>query len=83
MLVTELGCAGGREMGDQLLGPQVVETDDAVRVAFAVIPPEGSMQTCPGNPPAALTVDLSSPLRDREVRDGLVIAAFEEIVRFG
>jgi hypothetical protein len=83
VLVTELGCAGGREMGDQLLGPQVVETDDAVRVAFAVIPPEGSMQTCPGNPPAAVTVELGAPLGNREIRDGLAIAAFEEIVRYG
>lgn len=83
VLVTELGCAGGREMGDQLLGPQVVETADAVRVAFAVIPPEGSTQTCPGNPPAAVTVELSAPLGDREIRDGLVIAAFEDLVRYG
>lgn len=83
LLVTELGCAGGREMGDQLLGPQVVETDDAVRVAFAVIPPEGSAQECPGNPLAAVTVELSAPLGDRDIRDGLVIAAFEELVRYG
>ncbi len=83
VLVTELGCASGRTMGDQLLGPQVVETDDVVRVAFAVIPPEGSAQACPGNPPAAVTVELDSPLGNREIRDGLVIAAFDQLVRYG
>lgn len=83
LLVTELGCAGGREMGDQLLGPQVVETDDAVWIAFAVIPPEGSTQPCPGNPPAGVTVDLGAPLGDHEIRDGLTIGPFEELVRYG
>lgn len=39
VLVTERGCASGREMGDAL--PQVIETDDAVLVAFAVVPVAG------------------------------------------
>lgn len=72
VLVTERGCAGGQEMGERLLGPQVVVTDVAVRIAFAAISQSGA-QTCPGNPATPVTVTLDAPLGDREVRDGLVI----------
>ncbi|MCY4423332.1 MAG: hypothetical protein OXC06_09705 [Acidimicrobiaceae bacterium] len=70
VLVTEQGCASGREMGDALRGPQVVETDDAVLVAFAVVPVAG-MAACPDNPATAVTVELSAPLGQRGVYDGL------------
>ena len=70
LLVTEQGCANGREMGDALRGPQVIETDDAVVLAFAVVPIAGTA-TCPGNPSAAVTVELSEPLGRRWVYDGL------------
>ena len=70
VLVSELGCASGREMGDALRGPQVIETDDAVVVAFAVVPIAGSA-TCPGNPWTAVTVELSEPLGERWIYDGL------------
>ena len=49
VLATEQACTGGSEMGERLLGPQVVETDVAVRIAFAAIPLSGA-QDCPGNP---------------------------------
>ena len=70
LLVTEQGCASGREMGDALRGPQVIETDDAVVLAFAVVPIAGSA-TCPDNPSATVTVELSEPLGRRWVYDGL------------
>ena len=70
LLVTERGCASGREMGDALKGPQIVETDKAVLVAFAVIPVAGSAR-CPGNPSTSVTIDLSEPLGDRTLYDGL------------
>ena len=38
-LVSEVGCASGREMGRALRGPQVVETDTSVLIAFAVVAP--------------------------------------------
>ncbi|MDE0134041.1 MAG: hypothetical protein OXH86_12470 [Acidimicrobiaceae bacterium] len=42
VLVTEQGCANGREIGDALRGPQVVETDESVvkvvRVPHAITP---------------------------------------------
>lgn len=78
LLVTELACTGGSELGDRLLGPQVVETDDAVRIAFAAIP-LGGAHTCPGNPPASVTVTLESPLGDRDLLDGLVVAPIAEL----
>ena len=70
LLVTEQGCANGREMGDALRGPQVVETDDAVVVAFAVVPITGGAD-CPGNPPTPVTITLPEPLGDRVIQDGL------------
>ena len=70
LLVTEQGCAHGREMGDALRGPQVIETDHAVVLAFAVVPIAGTA-TCPDNPAAAVTVELSEALGRRWVYDGL------------
>jgi hypothetical protein len=69
LLVTEVDCASGREMGDALIGPQVVETDDAVLVAFAVIPVVGGAD-CQGNPSTPVTITLAAPLGDRELLDG-------------
>ena len=70
LLVTERGCADGREMGDALKGPQVIETDVAVLVAFAVIPVAG-VATCLGNQSTSVTIELSDPLGQRGVYDGL------------
>ena len=68
LLVTERGCA--REMGDALK-VQVIETDVAVLVAFAVIP-DASDVTCPGPWTAtSVTIELSDPLGQRGVYDGL------------
>ena len=69
VLATERGCASGREMGDALRGPQVLETDTEVVIAFAVELPLGG-QECPGNPPTAVTVTLDQPLGDRELVNG-------------
>jgi hypothetical protein len=79
LLATELGCTSGSELGDRLLGPQVVETDDAVRIVVASIALTGS-QTCPGNPPTAVTVTLDAPLGDRSLVDGRAIAPITELV---
>ena len=69
-LVTEESCASGREMGDALLGPQVIETDEAVLVAFAAVSPIGPAD-CPGNPSTPVTIQLSQPLGQRTLHDGL------------
>jgi hypothetical protein len=78
VLVSERGCAGGQEMGARLLGPQVVVTDDAVRIAFAAVLQPGA-QTCPGNPSTPVTVTLETPLGDREIRDGLAIGSLASL----
>ena len=70
VLVTERECAGGRAMGDALRGPQVIETDEAVLVAFAAVP-TSAMATCQDNPSTAVTIELSEPLGQRWVYDGL------------
>jgi hypothetical protein len=70
VLVTELDCTSGSEIGDRLVGPEVRESDDQVVIAFAVIPPEGSAFDCQDNPPHAVTVELSAPLGNRVLADG-------------
>lgn len=72
LLVTEAGCTSGREMGDALRGPQVIETDAAVLVAFAVVPYVGAAN-CPDNPDVHATVELSRPLGDRALLHGVLV----------
>lgn len=79
VLVSETACTGGSELGDRLLGPQVVETADAVRIAFASIPLTGA-QACPGNPSMAVTIELTDPLGERQLLDGLAIAPLADLL---
>lgn len=69
VLATEVGCASGRDMGDALRGPQVIETDTEVVIAFAVEVDFGP-QNCQGNPSTPVTVMLDAPLADRSLRNG-------------
>lgn len=71
--VTEQDCASGQPMGDRLLGPQIIETSQSVLVAFAAITQPGG-QECPANPSTPVTVTLPSPLGNRDLRDGTVVA---------
>lgn len=71
VLVSELACAGGEEMGDRLLGPQVVEDAGQVLLAFAAVARSLGDQDCPGNPRTAVTVELARPLGNRTVLDGM------------
>ncbi len=72
VLATETACASGRDMGDALRGPQVVETETEVLIAFAVVSDLRSA-TCQGNPPTAVTVLLDSPLGDRTLENGAAV----------
>ncbi len=83
VVATEQQCSGGRQLGDALLGPQVVETDTAVLIAFAAIPPSGGAQTCPSNPPEPVTITLAAPLGERTVRDGLLVATYADLLAAG
>ena len=71
LLVTEYACASGREMGEALQGPQVVETDTEVLVAFAAEPLAAQAVNCQGNPSSRVSVELSQPLGNRTIYDGL------------
>ena len=73
LMVTEVDCASGREMGDALVGPQVVETETAVLVAFAAIPLSDQMVNCQGNPSTPVSIELSRPLGDRTIHDGVYV----------
>jgi len=70
VLVSQESCSGGVSGIEQMQPPEVIETDDVVRVALGVVPPEG-VQSCPGNELAPITIELSSPLGDRELLDGI------------
>ncbi len=70
--VMELGCSGGQPIGERLVGPQVVETDTDVQVAFAAQSP--GPNSCPSNPWSSVTVELTEPLGSRTLRDGLLPA---------
>ena len=78
LLAVESTCTGGRAMGDRLLGPQVLETADRVRIVFAAIALVGA-QDCPSNPPTAVTITLERPLGDRVMVDGLVIGPLSDL----
>ena len=67
---TEIGCASGQPMGDRLQGPQVIESDDAIRIAFAVTLQVGG-QDCQGNPSTPVTITLDEPLGDRTLIDAV------------
>ncbi len=73
LLVRERSCASGRALGDRLRGPQVVMTEDALRIAFVAVPPSGEGQTCQSSPEAPVTVGLPKPLGERVVMEGLAI----------
>ena len=68
VLATERGCANGREMGDALRGPEVLETETEVVIAFAVVPVVGPTG-CPANPSTPVSVSLDAPLGDRTLLD--------------
>jgi hypothetical protein len=71
VILTERPCVDGREIGDRLLGPEIVMTETRVFVAFAAERPEGDAFTCPGNPDMPYVVELPEPLGDRELMEGL------------
>ena len=70
VLATEQACSS---QDNQLLGPQIVETDTTVLIAFALI---AQVDICvlPVNPATPVTIELDAPLGDRILRDGLSIA---------
>lgn len=70
VLLNELECIGGQEIGARLVGPQVVMTETQVFVAFAAEPPGDNDFTCPGNPDTPYVVELPAALGDRMLLEG-------------
>ncbi len=73
VLVSELACADGREMGRRLLGPQVIESEGQVQLAFAVVEAEPGTVECIGNPVTAVDVELDRPLGGRSLVNGMYL----------
>lgn len=73
VILSESPCVDGREIGDRLLGPEIVMTAGQVHIAFAAERPEGDAFTCPGNPDTPYVIDLPLPMGDRELIEGLRI----------
>jgi hypothetical protein len=68
-LVTERGCASGRDPAAFLHDPHVVEDPDSVTIYWTSQLPAGA-HTCPANPTIEQEVALAEPLGDRVVLDG-------------
>jgi hypothetical protein len=82
VLLIERECVSGQEIGDRLVGPQVVITDTEVRMVFAAEPPPGDAFDCQGNPETPYTVELPEPLGDREIIEGMAIGiSLEDYLR--
>ena len=73
LLATEGECASGQAMGARLRSPHVVITNGEVRITLVADPPQGDLQTCPGNPEQPVVIELGMPLGDRAVVDGLAV----------
>ncbi|HEY6635842.1 MAG TPA: hypothetical protein VI141_09560 [Acidimicrobiia bacterium] len=73
VLITERPCVSGQEIGDRLLGPEIVMTENSVHLAFAAVPPPGDAFDCQGNPETPYRVVLPAPLGDREIVEGMAI----------
>ena len=78
-LVTETACASGQSSEGRIVGPDVVEADDAVLVTFAVREPGGNAQTCQSNPATRVTVTLPEPLGNRTLLDGSTLPPREPV----
>jgi hypothetical protein len=68
-MVTERRCASGQASEDRIAEQQLDFQNGSIVVTFRVRPLEGD-QTCPGNPPTPVTVDLGGALGDRRLLDG-------------
>lgn len=69
VFATDPNCASGRPTGDRLNPPTVQMTEKSVVITFTAEPITGN-QNCPGHPPTPFTVDLGSPVGDRQLLDG-------------
>ncbi|HEX2129879.1 MAG TPA: hypothetical protein VHF58_11745 [Solirubrobacterales bacterium] len=70
LLVRERNCnSGDPPEAERILPPRIDYTRHSITITYRIEPPEG-FQTCPGAPPAAVTLPLSEAVGDRVLRDG-------------
>lgn len=70
LLVYERNCNGGEPPEPERILPPVVDYGRrAITVTYFVEPPAGS-HTCPGAPPAEVSLSLAEPIGERALRDG-------------
>lgn len=72
LLVSQSACSSGASGVENMRPPEVIESATEVRIAIAVLLPEGN-QTCQGNPTAPITIELQSPIGDRSLLDGMSV----------
>ena len=70
-IVTERACASARDITRLILPPVIQYGADEVIVSIYVAPLPAGAHNCPGNPPARFTIELSEPLGDRQLVDGI------------
>jgi hypothetical protein len=71
LLVTEEACAGGMPAVDRLSPAYVITDPYRITIAVGVRTLTGG-QRCPGNPAAAVTIELLEPIGNRELVDPMV-----------
>lgn len=82
LILQERECVSGQEIGDRLIGPDIVFTETQVLVSFAAGPPPGDAFTCQGNPETPYVLDLDEALGNRELVDGRDIGIkLEDVLR--
>lgn len=74
LLVHERACASGQSAEGRIHLLEMTETDDQIRLRIAVRPRDGD-QSCQGNPPTPLMIELARPVGQREIVDGSVVPA--------
>jgi hypothetical protein len=70
-MVTERACSGGRDISDLLLPPAIQYGEDLVVVSLYVEPRTADAADCIGTLPTRFTIELSEPLGDRQLVDGI------------
>ena len=78
-MVTERGCASGRDISGLVLPPVIEYANEAVTVSLYVEPLPAGAQDCQGNLPTRVTIELSEPLGDRQLVDGIGSAEDEAV----
>jgi hypothetical protein len=73
VILNERECVSGQEIGDRLMGPEIVMTETQIFVAFAAERPDGDAFDCQGNPDTPFVVELPEPIGARELVEGMEI----------